>query len=70
MCPYSHDAGGPVKHELCKFYMMDRCAKGDKCLYMHSSFPCKFYHTGLPCYAGENCKFDHGKPLTEGKVLG
>jgi len=63
-CPYSHDALPPRKMELCKFYLMDCCAKKDKCLYMHSDFPCKFYHTGLKCFAGERCKFSHGT-LTE-----
>lgn len=65
-CPYSHEVMLPMKLELCKFYMMECCAKGDKCLYMHSEFPCKFYHTGLPCPAGDNCKFAHGRPLSEG----
>lgn len=32
---------------------------------MHSEFPCKFYHTGLPCPAGDNCKFAHGRPLSD-----
>ncbi|KAJ8963553.1 hypothetical protein NQ314_005558 [Rhamnusium bicolor] len=65
-CPYSHEAVPPMKLELCKFYLMDCCAKGDKCSYMHSEFPCKFYHTGLNCLQGDNCKFAHGKPLSEG----
>lgn len=67
-CPYSHEVMPPMKLELCKFYLMECCAKGDKCLYMHSEFPCKFYHTGLPCYAGDNCRFAHGKPLSEGET--
>ncbi|VEN42163.1 unnamed protein product [Callosobruchus maculatus] len=65
-CPYSHEAVPPMKLELCKFYLMDCCAKGDKCSYMHSEFPCKFYHTGLNCTQGDNCKFAHGKPLSDG----
>nr|CAI5862596.1 unnamed protein product [Callosobruchus analis] len=65
-CPYSHEAVPPMKLELCKFYLMDCCAKGDKCSYMHSEFPCKFYHTGLNCSQGDNCKFAHGKPLSDG----
>ncbi|KAK5638502.1 hypothetical protein RI129_012797 [Pyrocoelia pectoralis] len=65
-CPFSHELTQPLKLELCKFYLMGCCAKGEKCFYMHSEFPCKFYHTGLPCYAGDSCKFAHGKPLEEG----
>ncbi|XP_045772727.1 protein suppressor of sable isoform X1 [Maniola jurtina] len=65
-CIYSHDAQPPRKMELCKFYLMDCCAKRDKCLYMHADFPCKYYHTGLPCIYKDECKFAHGKPLNEG----
>lgn len=65
-CIYSHDAQPPRKMELCKFYLMDCCAKRDKCLYMHADFPCKYYHTGLPCIYKEECKFAHGRPLTDG----
>lgn len=64
-CIYSHDAQPPRKMELCKFYLMDCCAKRDKCLYMHADFPCKYYHTGLPCIYKDDCKFAHGKPLTD-----
>ncbi|XP_011261588.1 protein suppressor of sable isoform X3 [Camponotus floridanus] len=63
-CPYSHNALPPRKMELCKFYLMDCCAKRDKCLYMHHDFPCKFFHTGLRCNQGDNCKFSH-QPLNE-----
>ncbi|XP_070154724.1 protein suppressor of sable isoform X2 [Polyergus mexicanus] len=63
-CPYSHNALPPRKMELCKFYLMDCCAKRDKCLYMHHDFPCKFFHTGLKCNQGDNCKFSH-QPLNE-----
>ncbi|XP_073974139.1 uncharacterized protein isoform X3 [Rhodnius prolixus] len=59
-CPYAH-ANSQRKFELCKFYMNDCCAKKDKCLFMHSDFPCKFFHLGLKCYAGKRCKFSHSK---------
>ncbi|CAH1134797.1 unnamed protein product [Ceutorhynchus assimilis] len=65
-CPYSHEVCPPMKLELCKFYLMDCCAKGENCSYMHSEFPCKFYHTGLNCENGKDCKFAHGKPLSQG----
>lgn len=65
-CPYSHETVQPMKLELCKFYLLECCAKGDKCLYMHSDFPCKYYHTGIPCPFEETCKFAHGGPLSEG----
>lgn len=58
-CHYSHAVCPPKKMELCKFYLMDCCAKRDKCLYLHDEFPCKFFHTGLKCYAGNKCKFSH-----------
>ncbi|KAK6617463.1 hypothetical protein RUM43_014472 [Polyplax serrata] len=58
-CFYSHAVCPPKKMELCKFYLMDCCAKRDKCLYLHEEFPCKFFHTGLKCYSGKKCKFSH-----------
>lgn len=67
-CPYSHNALPPRKMELCKFYLMDCCAKRDKCLYMHHDFPCKFFHTGMKCSQGDNCKFSH-EPLNEQVIL-
>ncbi|XP_014484881.1 PREDICTED: protein suppressor of sable isoform X2 [Dinoponera quadriceps] len=63
-CPFSHNALPPRKMELCKFYLMDCCAKREKCLYMHQDFPCKFFHTGLKCNQGDNCKFSH-QPLSD-----
>lgn len=56
---------GPRKMELCKFYLMDCCAKREKCLYMHSDFPCKYYYLGLKCKEKEKCLFSHGEPLSD-----
>ncbi|XP_052872018.1 protein suppressor of sable [Anopheles cruzii] len=55
---------GPRKMELCKFYLMDCCAKREKCLYMHKDFPCKYYYLGMKCKEREKCHFSHGEPLT------
>ncbi|XP_070144603.1 protein suppressor of sable isoform X2 [Drosophila kikkawai] len=55
----------PRKLELCKFYLMDCCAKREKCSYMHKEFPCKYYYLGMDCYAGDDCLFHHGEPLSE-----
>ncbi|OTF82904.1 hypothetical protein BLA29_003865 [Euroglyphus maynei] len=60
-CLYSHNVPIPKRKELCKFYLQ---GKSDDCLFMHSEFPCKFFHTNTKCYAGENCRFSH-QPLTE-----
>ena len=45
-CPFSHDCDPPKIMELCKFYLLERCAKKEKCLYLHKGFPCKYFHTG------------------------
>lgn len=65
-CSFSHNAVPPRKMELCKFWMMDCCAKKEKCLYLHNDFPCKYYHTGLVCKQAlkNQCKFSH-KPMNE-----
>lgn len=44
---------------------MECCAKREKCLYMHSDFPCKYYYLGMKNHNKDNCKFSHGKPLTD-----
>lgn len=64
LCPFSHDATPPKKMELCKFYLMNCCFKKSKCLYMHKSFPCKFFHTGAECFDDAKCKFSH-QPLSD-----
>ena len=64
-CFYTHDPDPPQVWELCKFYLFDRCAKRDKCLYLHKGFPCKWFHTGRGCPDDEeNCKFSH-EPLND-----
>jgi len=64
-CIFSHDAEPPQVWELCKFYLRDRCAKRDKCLYLHKGFPCKFFHTGRACgFTAETCQFSH-EPLND-----
>ena len=59
------DAEPPKVWELCKFYLRNDlpCIKGNNCLYLHKSFPCKLFHTGRSCGAtAESCKFSH-EPL-------
>ncbi|XP_013986951.1 zinc finger CCCH domain-containing protein 6 isoform X3 [Salmo salar] len=51
-------------NEVCKFYVQGSCSKGESCIYMHKSFPCKFFHTYEKCYQGDQCRFSH-EPLTE-----
>lgn len=61
-----HNNDGPRKAELCKFYLMECCAKGENCLYMHGDFPCKYYYLGMnKNHNRETCKFSHGKPLSD-----
>lgn len=62
----NNNNNGPRKAELCKFYLMECCAKGENCLYMHGDFPCKYYYLGMKNnHNRETCKFSHGKPLTD-----
>ena len=62
---FSHDAEPPKIMELCKFYLFERCAKREKCLYLHKGFPCKYFHTGQRCLdTDETCIFSHS-PLNE-----
>ncbi|XP_055762455.1 zinc finger CCCH domain-containing protein 4-like isoform X2 [Salvelinus fontinalis] len=51
-------------NEVCKFYVQGSCSKGESCIYMHKSFPCKFFHTYEKCCQGDQCRFSH-EPLTE-----
>ncbi|XP_042166694.1 uncharacterized protein LOC112245642 isoform X1 [Oncorhynchus tshawytscha] len=51
-------------NEVCKFYVQGSCSKGESCIYMHKSFPCKFFHTYEKCSQGDQCRFSH-EPLTE-----
>lgn len=44
---------------------MECCAKRDKCLYLHGDFPCKYYYLGMKNHDQDNCKFSHGKPLSD-----
>lgn len=62
----NNNNNGPRKAELCKFYLMECCAKGENCLYMHGDFPCKYYYLGMKNnHNRETCKFSHGKPLSD-----
>lgn len=68
-CTYSHQQPNGRKMELCKFYLMDCCTKDDRCTFMHSEFPCKYYHTGMKCYSGADCRFSHAKLDEEQKKI-
>lgn len=69
-CMFSHDAEPPKIFELCKFYLLDRCAKREKCLYLHKDFPCKFFHTGQKCLdTAETCKFSHEPLSTDTRTI-
>ncbi|CAG0889916.1 unnamed protein product [Cyprideis torosa] len=71
-CPFAHGEHTPQKiDELCKFYAMRCCAKKDKCLYMHDTFPCKYYHTGAECPDNRECLFSHQplNPTTKALLL-
>ncbi|XP_063804157.1 zinc finger CCCH domain-containing protein 6 isoform X2 [Pseudophryne corroboree] len=68
-CKFDHDAEVEKKKEICKFYIQGYCTRGENCIYMHGKFPCKFYHTGVMCYQGDNCKFSHEDLNDDSKEL-
>lgn len=53
------------KHELCKYYIAGTCLKGERCHYMHKSYPCKYHHIAQSC-CKKNCLFSHEEltPIT------
>lgn len=61
-CCFRHDRSALAKKKvICKFYQLsaDNCHLGDDCVFMHSSFPCKFFHTSKCCREGDRCRFSH-----------
>ncbi|XP_015231271.1 PREDICTED: uncharacterized protein LOC107085466 isoform X1 [Cyprinodon variegatus] len=62
-CQLEHATCNDIIKEACKFYIQGACLKGEKCPYMHKSFPCKFFHS-TRCFQEGNCKFSHD-PLTD-----
>ena len=58
-CPFAHSGSVDKKPEMCKFYLNAHCAKGKACIFMHEEYPCKFFHLGMTCYSGSDCKFSH-----------
>ncbi|KAF0989593.1 hypothetical protein HZS_4206 [Henneguya salminicola] len=64
-CEFRHQGPLNLKKEPCKFYIRDgHCLKGEKCIYMHSEFPCKFYFWDKCKQSNTMCRFSHD-PLTE-----
>lgn len=60
---FSHGRGR--RRELCKYYLAGHCHHGDSCTYMHGEYPCKYFHTGVTCFSGDNCRFSHDPPTEE-----
>ncbi|XP_033987056.1 uncharacterized protein LOC117482916 isoform X2 [Trematomus bernacchii] len=67
-CQLEHIKGcNDLVKEVCKFYIIGFCQKGESCPYMHESFPCKFFHRRGQCSKGADCKFSH-EPLNDIKA--
>ncbi|XP_049824981.1 uncharacterized protein LOC109606230 isoform X3 [Aethina tumida] len=50
--------------EICVFYLQGKCQKNN-CPYSHEASPPMKLELCLQCSQGDNCKFAHGKPLSE-----
>jgi len=61
-CQFLHK-GVPRRRELCRYYVTDSCL-ADECIFMHSEFPCKFFHGFSKCANGSTCKYSH-EPLNK-----
>lgn len=71
-CNNQCDKWHQMRHQrlfgVCKFYINDRCANGDSCVFMHEEFPCRFYYLDLKhpqSMDADTCRFKHGGPLSE-----
>jgi hypothetical protein len=48
----------PKNLNICKWFLLGNCKKGDKCDFKHEKIECKFFKIGK-CQFGNNCKFSH-----------
>lgn len=68
-CDLIHYLRLPKEKELCRFYGRDgQCVNQQSCLFMHSEFPCKFYHLGITHPIDEteqSCAFSHGDAIDD-----
>lgn len=68
VCIYNHQMRLPRELGLCRFYVLNKCTRGNACTRMHSDFPCKFYYLNMPHPLGidaDKCRFMHGNVLNE-----
>lgn len=65
VCNKWHQMRNPRIFGVCKFYITDSCSKGSFCEFMHSDFPCRYYHLNIN-HDEQKCRFKHGGPLKGG----
>lgn len=67
MCSYKHDFRVPRKLRLCSEWRKGPCADGNRCLYLHSEFPCRYHYLGMKSqkHNVNTCRYFHGGPLSK-----